>query len=79
MSSTIKCVAKRMAGGPGHEHIVTLWWIRYENGADTGDVGAHGEVDPSVLHRPAIEGRIRSRSYFVQHRRRFSSILQPSQ
>jgi hypothetical protein len=36
MSSTIKCVAKRMAGGSGHEHIEGLWWVRHENGADIG-------------------------------------------
>jgi hypothetical protein len=36
MSKTIKCVAKRMAGGSGHEHIAGLWWVWHENGADTG-------------------------------------------
>jgi hypothetical protein len=40
MSITIRCVAKRMAGGPGHEHIAMLWWIRNDGGADTGDVGS---------------------------------------
>ena len=36
MSSAIKCVAKRLTGGSGHEHISMLWWIRHENGADVG-------------------------------------------
>ena len=40
MSSTIKCVAKRMSGGAGHEHISMLWWVRHENGADVGEVGS---------------------------------------
>jgi len=39
MSTTIKCVAKRMAGGAGHEHISMLWWVRHENGADVGETG----------------------------------------
>jgi Protein of unknown function (DUF3892) len=36
MSATIKCTAKRMAGGSGHEHISLLWWIRHDNGVDVG-------------------------------------------
>lgn len=26
MATTIKCTARHMAGGPGHEHISNLWW-----------------------------------------------------
>lgn len=26
MATTIKCTARRMAGGTGHEHISELWW-----------------------------------------------------
>jgi len=26
MTTTIKCTARRMAGGTGHEHISHLWW-----------------------------------------------------
>ena len=36
MSATIKCTAKRMAGGSGHEHISLLWWVRHDNGVDVG-------------------------------------------
>jgi len=39
MSATIKCTAKRMAGGSGHEHISLLWWVRHENGVDVGGEG----------------------------------------
>ena len=28
-----------MAGGPGHEHIAVLWWLRHENGAEIGAEG----------------------------------------
>lgn len=36
MSATIKCTAKRITGGSGHEHISLLWWVRHENGVDIG-------------------------------------------
>jgi hypothetical protein len=39
MSITIKCVAKHMIGGQGHEHIATLWWVRHKNGRDIGAEG----------------------------------------
>ena len=26
MATTIRCTARRMAGGTGHEHISYLWW-----------------------------------------------------
>ncbi len=28
MATTLKCTARRMSGGPGHEHISHLWWDR---------------------------------------------------
>lgn len=28
--ATIKCTARRMAGGPSHEHISHLWWDSVE-------------------------------------------------
>ena len=30
MATTIKCTARRMAGGAAHEHISHLWWDRVE-------------------------------------------------
>lgn len=27
MSGKLKCVARRMEGGQGHEHIAYLWWV----------------------------------------------------
>ncbi|AUH52523.1 DUF3892 domain-containing protein [Chromobacterium sp. ATCC 53434] len=32
MAITLKCTARRMAGGAGHEHISHLWWDRVEDG-----------------------------------------------
>ncbi|WP_153134713.1 MULTISPECIES: DUF3892 domain-containing protein [Paraburkholderia] len=40
MTTTIKCVARRMAGGRGHEHIAFLWWIQLEGENATGKEGA---------------------------------------
>lgn len=37
MTTTIKCVAKRMSSGPGHEHITNLWWVQYIDGKETGE------------------------------------------
>ena len=34
-TTTIKCVGKRMSGGPGHEHITHLWWVKYEGNQET--------------------------------------------
>jgi len=31
MATTIKCVARRMAEGNGHEHISHLWWERVDD------------------------------------------------
>ncbi|QJQ03439.1 DUF3892 domain-containing protein [Herbaspirillum rubrisubalbicans Os34] len=31
MATTIKCVARRMAGGNGHEHISQLWWEQVDD------------------------------------------------
>ena len=39
MSTTYKCVAKRMSGGPGHEHISHLWWVKCIDGRDTTEAG----------------------------------------
>jgi hypothetical protein len=30
MGTTVKCTARRMAGGTAHEHISHLWWDRVE-------------------------------------------------
>lgn len=32
MATTIKCTARRMAGGTGHEHISHLWWDKVDGG-----------------------------------------------
>jgi hypothetical protein len=34
MTTTIRCVAKRMGGGQGHEHITHLWWVQVTDGKD---------------------------------------------
>jgi hypothetical protein len=34
MTTTIKCVAKRMGGGQGHEYIMDLWWVQVTDGKD---------------------------------------------
>ena len=40
MSTTnIKCVAKRMGGGLGHEHITNLWWVKCVDGKETAENG----------------------------------------
>lgn len=31
MATTIKCTARRMAGGAGHEHISNLWWDQIDD------------------------------------------------
>lgn len=31
MATTIKCTARRMAGGTGHEHISHLWWDQIDD------------------------------------------------
>ncbi|MGD7095876.1 DUF3892 domain-containing protein [Ralstonia pseudosolanacearum] len=36
MGTTLRCVAKRMNGGQGHEHIESLWWVKYADGQDVG-------------------------------------------
>ncbi|CAE6831957.1 hypothetical protein R69746_07699 [Paraburkholderia aspalathi] len=36
---TIRCVARRMAGGQGHEHIAYLWWVKVVDGKDTSEQG----------------------------------------
>lgn len=37
--TTIKCVGKRMSGGPGHEHISHLWWVKIEGNQETTERG----------------------------------------
>ena len=39
MATTIKCVARQMAGGYGHEHIAFLWWVQVTDGRSTGKEG----------------------------------------
>lgn len=36
---TIRCVARRMTGGQGHEHIAYLWWVKVVDGKDTSEQG----------------------------------------
>ena len=36
---TIRCVARRMAGGQGHEHISYLWWVKVVDDKDTSEHG----------------------------------------
>lgn len=39
MSNTFKCIARRMEGGRGHEHIARLWWVKYVDGKETTTTG----------------------------------------
>lgn len=39
MATTIKCTARRMAGGPGHEHISHLWWDRLDESSKVIESG----------------------------------------
>ncbi|ONN67028.1 DUF3892 domain-containing protein [Herbaspirillum sp. VT-16-41] len=47
MAATIKCVARRMAGGSGHEHICHLWWEQVDSGRtlQSGDCSREQMVD----------------------------------
>lgn len=38
-TTTIKCIGKRMTGGPGHEHISHLWWVKWEGNQETAEHG----------------------------------------
>lgn len=38
-TTTIKCVGKRMSGGPGHEHIAYLWWVKCEGNQESTERG----------------------------------------
>ena len=40
MTTNIKCVAKRMSGGSGHEHIAYLWWVKCIDGKETGEASS---------------------------------------
>ena len=33
MATTVKCTARRMVGGAGHEHISHLWWDKVDESA----------------------------------------------
>ena len=37
--TTIKCVARRMEGGAGHEHIAILWWLKLGGSNETNESG----------------------------------------
>lgn len=39
MPTHYKCVAKRMNGGNGHEHISMLWWVKLIDGQETQEEG----------------------------------------
>lgn len=39
MKTTLKCIAKRLSGGHGHEHISYLWWAKYQDGLATPEQG----------------------------------------
>lgn len=40
MATNFKCVAKRMNGGQGHEHIAQLWWVKCVDGKETNEQGS---------------------------------------
>lgn len=37
--TTIKCVARRMEGENGHEHIAYLWWVKFVDAMETQESG----------------------------------------
>lgn len=39
MTTNFKCVAKRMNGGLGHEHIALLWWVKCVDWKEVGEGG----------------------------------------
>lgn len=39
MATTLKCTARRMAGGTGHEHISHLWWTKMNDSNATNESG----------------------------------------
>lgn len=36
---TLKCVARRMEGGHGHEHIAYLWWVKMIDSKQSNESG----------------------------------------
>lgn len=38
-TTTFKCEGKRMSGGPGHEHISHLWWVKCDGNQETTERG----------------------------------------
>lgn len=36
---TLKCIARRMEGGTGHEHIAYLWWVKMIDSNQTNENG----------------------------------------
>lgn len=41
MGTTIKCTARRMAGGEGHEHISHLWWSQVDENGTVHSTGVN--------------------------------------
>lgn len=39
MAITLKCTAKRLSGGSGHEHITHLWWEKWNGDSSTSEAG----------------------------------------
>ncbi len=40
MTTTFKCIAKRMTGGQRHEHLSQLWWVKCIDGRETTEGGS---------------------------------------
>lgn len=40
MTTTFKCIAKRMTGGQRHEHVSQLWWLKCIDGRETTEAGS---------------------------------------
>lgn len=41
MSITLKCFARRMEGGQGHEHIAYLWWVKMIDSKESTETGVY--------------------------------------
>jgi len=39
MTTTLKCTARIMSGGTGHEHISHLWWVKITDSKETDENG----------------------------------------
>lgn len=45
-TTTIKCIGRQMAGGQGHEHIASLWWVQVDaDGRETGQNGCSSRAE----------------------------------